>query len=45
MSLMEVLLPVFVQVILTFAVAYTLAYRRFVAVRGGEATLAIEDGR
>ncbi len=36
MSLMEVLLPVFVQAILTFAVAYTLAYRRFVAVRGGE---------
>ena len=36
MSLMEVLLPVFVQVILTFVVAYTLAYRRFVAVRAGE---------
>ena len=35
MSFMEVLLPVFAQVVLTFAVASTLAYRRYGAVRDG----------
>ena len=33
---MEVLLPVFVQVILTFVVAFVLGYRRYSAVRAGE---------
>jgi len=36
MSAMEVLLPVFVQVILTFFVVYVLAYQRVLAVRSGE---------
>jgi hypothetical protein len=36
MSVMEVLLPVFVQVILTFYVAFVLAYQRVSAVRSGE---------
>jgi hypothetical protein len=36
MSIQFVLLPLFVQVILTFAVLYTLAGRRFSAVRGNE---------
>jgi hypothetical protein len=36
MSLQAVLLPLFVQVILTFVVMFTLAVRRTVAVRGGE---------
>jgi hypothetical protein len=36
MSVMDVLLPVFVQVILTFVVAFTLGYRRYTAVRAGE---------
>ena len=36
MSFMEVLLPVFVQVILTFVVAFVLGYRRYSAVRAGE---------
>jgi hypothetical protein len=36
MSVMEVLLPVFVQVILTFYVAFVLAYHRVSAVRSGE---------
>jgi hypothetical protein len=36
MSIQMILAPVFVQVLLTLAVAYTLAFRRFQAVRGGE---------
>lgn len=36
MSVMEVLLPVFVQVILTLYVAFVLAYHRVSAVRSGE---------
>ena len=36
MSVMEVLLPVFVQVILTFVVAYMLGYKRVTLVRSGE---------
>jgi len=36
MSFMEVLLPVFAQVILTFAVAYILAYQRITAIRSGQ---------
>jgi hypothetical protein len=36
MSFVEVLLPVFVQVILTFVVAFVLGYRRYGAVRAGE---------
>ena len=36
MSVMEVLLPVFAQVLLTFVVFLTLAFRRFIAIRGGE---------
>lgn len=36
MSFMEVLLPVFVQVILTLFVAFVLAYRRVSAIRAGE---------
>ncbi len=36
MSIQAVLLPLFVQVLLTFAVAYTLAFRRTVAFRQGE---------
>jgi hypothetical protein len=35
MSVMEVLLPVFVQVILTFVVAYMLAFHRVTLVRSG----------
>ena len=35
MSVMEVLLPVFMQVILTFVVAFSLAYRRVTLVRSG----------
>ena len=35
MSVMEVLLPVFVQVILTFVVAYMLAFRRVTLIRSG----------
>jgi hypothetical protein len=35
MSIQAVLAPVFVQVLLTLAVAYLLGYRRFVAIRGG----------
>lgn len=35
MSVMQVLLPVFVQVILTFVVAYSLAYRRVTLFRSG----------
>ena len=33
MSVMDVLLPVFVQVILTFVVAYRLAFQRITAIR------------
>jgi hypothetical protein len=36
MSFMEVLLPVFVQVILTLVVAFMLAYKRVSAIRSGE---------
>jgi hypothetical protein len=36
MSFMEVLLPVFVQVILTLVVAFMLAYKRVTAIRSGE---------
>jgi hypothetical protein len=36
MSIQFVLLPLFVQVLLTLAVGYVLAGRRYVAVRGGE---------
>jgi hypothetical protein len=36
MSFMDVLLPVFVQVILTLVVAFMLAYRRVSAIRSGE---------
>jgi len=36
MSVMEVLLPLFVQVILTFVVAFTLGYRRYGAIRAGK---------
>jgi hypothetical protein len=36
MSIQMILAPVFVQVLLTLAVAYTLAFRRFKAVRAGE---------
>jgi hypothetical protein len=36
MSVQAVLVPLFVQVILTLAVGYVLAARRFAAVRGGE---------
>ncbi len=36
MSVMDVLLPVFVQVILTLVVAYMLAYKRVTLVRSGE---------
>jgi hypothetical protein len=36
MSVMEVLLPVFVQVILTLYVAYVLAYQRVTLLRSGE---------
>jgi hypothetical protein len=35
MSVMEVLLPVFAQVILTFVVAYMLAFQRVTLVRAG----------
>ena len=35
MSVMEVLLPVFVQVILTFVVGYMLAFQRVTLVRSG----------
>ncbi len=38
MSLQMILLPLFVQVFLTLIVGYTLAGRRFTAVRGGEVT-------
>jgi hypothetical protein len=36
MSFVEVLLPVFAQVILTFVVAYILAYQRITAIRSGQ---------
>ncbi len=36
MSIQAVLLPLFVQVLLTLVVMYTLAARRFMAVRGGK---------
>jgi hypothetical protein len=36
MSIQMILAPVFVQVLLTLAVAYTLGFRRFQAVRAGE---------
>ena len=36
MSVMDVLLPVFVQVILTFVVAYILAYQRITSIRSGQ---------
>jgi hypothetical protein len=36
MSVMEVLLPVFVQVILTFCVAFKLAYTRVTVLRSGK---------
>jgi hypothetical protein len=36
MSVMDVLLPVFVQVILTFVVALILGFRRYTAIRDGK---------
>ena len=36
MSVMDVLLPVFAQVILTFVVAFTMGYRRYTAIRDGK---------